>query len=96
MIYRVFQKKGAILNMKLLKNEASEGDGVKTNGKKRSEMIRFQEPKIIGCIEPVQCYCESRSPNTAAVHSAGCMECFALPNEVSHFSLNNGGSPRAP
>ena len=44
--------------MQLLKNEAPLKDGVKTNGKKRSEMIRSKVSEINGCIEPVQCYYE--------------------------------------
>ena len=51
-IYRVSQKKGGILNLELLKIGTSEKGGVKTNRKRRPEMIRFQNIKVISLIVP--------------------------------------------
>ena len=47
--------------MELLEIGTPEKGGVKTNRKRRPEMIRFQNIKVIGLIVPTQCYYENRS-----------------------------------
>ena len=54
-------KKEGFLNLELLEIGTSEKGGVKTNRKRRPEMIRFQNIKVFSLIVPAQCYYTIRS-----------------------------------